>query len=153
KTSLLVYRNAPDDQTVTSVGGELEARVTWDSGAWLAGAVSVTNLSGGDLLVRANSPPVVAFVKGLLPIGKDATLAAEVIYNALRQDGTGASAEGAVLADAIASGWLAGRHLRWQVAVYNLLDWKYSVPVGDEFTQRTIQQDGRRFQAGLSYEY
>src|SRR5262249_18244184 len=69
RTNLLVYANSPD--TVRSLGAELEARKTWDSGAWLSGAVSVTDLSGGDALTRANSPPVVAFVKGLVPLSKD----------------------------------------------------------------------------------
>jgi outer membrane receptor protein involved in Fe transport len=150
-TNLLVYRNS--DETVQSLGAELEARKTWDSGAWIGAAVSVTDLSGGDLLTRANSPPVVGYVKGLVPLGKDATLAGELIYNAPRQDREGGTTEHMVLGDIAASGWLLGHRLRWQVAVTNVLDWKYSVPVGDEFMQRTIPQDGRRFQAGLGYEY
>src|SRR5262249_12617347 len=150
-TQLLVYANSHED--VRSLGAELEARKTWDSGAWLSAAVSVSDLSGGDMLARSNSPPVVGFVKALVPLGKDATIAGELIYNAPRKDRDGNTTEHMVLADVAATGWLFSHRLRWQLAVSNVLDWKYSVPVGDEFVQKAIPQDGRRFQAGLSYDY
>lgn len=147
----LVYRNSAD--AITSAGAELEARKGWESGVWVQGAVSLARLSGGDPLARANSPSVVAQLKAVWPIGKEATLAGEVIVDGPRSDRTGGETDAMVLVNLVASGHLAGRHLRWHVAIDNLLDWRYVVPVGDELVPVTIQQDGRRIRAGLTLEY
>jgi outer membrane receptor protein involved in Fe transport len=37
--------------------------------------------------------------------------------------------------------------LRWAFGVYNVFDWRYSVPVSNEFRQNTIVQNGRTFLA------
>ena len=147
----LVYLNSADE--MTSVGAELEARKVWESGVWAQAAVSVTHISGGNLLARANSPPVVGFLKVLWPFIKEATLAGEVVVNGPRSDRVGGDTDAMVLVGVVASGRLAGRHLRWHVAVDNLLDWRYSVPVGDELVPLSIEQQGRRLRAGLSFEY
>lgn len=150
-TDLLVYRN--DEDTVWAVGVELEARVAWASGAWLSGAVSVTGLHGGADSARTNSLPVAAAVKALIPVGPSAALALELVYDAPRRQRDGGHTEHALLGSVVGTGRLAVAGLRWQVAVQNVLDWRYRVPVGDELRQLAIQQDGRRFIAGLAYEF
>ena len=147
----LVYANSSDE--VTSVGIELEARKSWDFGLWVQAAASLTHLSGGDLLVRANSPAIVATLRAVWPVAKEATLAAQAVLNGPRSDREDRSTGAVVLVGLCASGRLAGRHLRWHVSVDNVLDWRYRVPVGDELTPATIQQDGRRLRAGLTLEY
>jgi outer membrane receptor protein involved in Fe transport len=35
--------------------------------------------------------------------------------------------------------------LRYSVGAYNVTDWRYSLPVSNEFSQRSIAQRGRTF--------
>jgi hypothetical protein len=86
-SGLLIYRN--DEDTVFTGGGELEARLAWPSGAWLMGAVSVAGISGGDPTARTNSLPIMAVTKALVPLGKTASLAFELVYNAPRRQRDG----------------------------------------------------------------
>jgi outer membrane receptor protein involved in Fe transport len=147
----LVYENSKD--RVLAVGAELEVRKAWESGVWVQGALSVNHLDGGDALARANSPPLVASARAVWPVSRELALAAEVVVDAPRSDRVGGDTGAMVLTNLVASGRFAGRHVRWHVAVDNLLDQRWVVPVGDEYQQRTIAQDGRRLRAGLSLEY
>ncbi|HKA87457.1 MAG TPA: TonB-dependent receptor [Haliangiales bacterium] len=150
-TGLLVYRN--DEDAVWAAGVELEGRVAWASGAWASAAVSVTGVFGGDDSARTNSLPVAAAVKALIPMGTQAALALELVYDAPRRTRDGGRTEHALLGSVAGTGRLPVQGLRWQIAVQNVLDWRYGVPVGDELRQQAIRQDGRRFIAGLSYEF
>jgi outer membrane receptor protein involved in Fe transport len=150
-TGLLVYRN--DEDPVWAAGVELEARAAWASGAWVSAAVSVTGLFGGADSARTNSLPVAAALKALVPVGTSADLALELVYDAPRRRRDGGRTEHALLGSVTGSGRLPVAGLRWQVAVQNVLDWRYTAPVGDELRQQAIAQDGRRFVAGLSYEF
>jgi len=48
--------------------------------------------------------------------------------------------------------WLAGDRLWYRAGVTNLLDWDWSVPVGEEYAQQSIQQPDRAAQAPLVYQ-
>ena len=43
--------------------------------------------------------------------------------------------------------------VRYAVGVYNLLDWRYDVPVAETFASRTMRQPGRTFMADVSVAY
>ena len=55
--------------------------------------------------------------------------------------------------DLVLSGQEQRYHIRYSLGIYNLFDWKYSVPVSNEFTQPsgatmgTIVQNGRTVMA------
>lgn len=149
---LLQYQNSTDD--VLAVGGELEGRRTWRSGAYVMSAVSLTTLRTDDDTARTNSTPVVAMARGFWPaLRADTGLSAEVIYNGRRRDRMGDYSEHMLLANLIASGRLGDTRVRFRVGVYNLLDWRYSVPVGEEYLPVRIEQQGRTFLTQLSYDY
>lgn len=59
----------------------------------------------------------------------------------------------AVLWDMVLSGDESRFGLGYHVGVYNLFDWRYSLPVGFEFDQRTMPQRGRSFIAGLTWSH
>jgi outer membrane receptor for ferrienterochelin and colicin len=44
-------------------------------------------------------------------------------------------------------------NLDWSVGAYNLFDWQYSLPVGGEFRQRMILQNGRTFLASVEARF
>jgi outer membrane receptor protein involved in Fe transport len=53
--------------------------------------------------------------------------------------------------DLVLSGELSEWHLRWSLGVYNLADWKYSVPVSPEFDPiLTVPQRGRSVVSSLT---
>jgi outer membrane receptor protein involved in Fe transport len=56
----------------------------------------------------------------------------------------------AVIADVVLSGQAPRFNLRYAVGVYNLFDWRYSVPAGDLFASRSIAQNGRTFALNVS---
>ena len=60
----------------------------------------------------------------------------------------------ALVADVIVSGRfrvLGG--VRWSVGVYNVLDWRYSIPVGSFFASPVMPQLGRTFMANLDLTF
>jgi outer membrane receptor for ferrienterochelin and colicins len=149
-SGLLVYENSAD--TVRALGAELEARVRLGRAGWIGAAASLTDLEGGDALTRANSLPLAVSGKALWHLGRATTLAFELVVNGPRPDRLGGETEAMALLSVVARGAFT-RNLRWQVGVFNALDWRYHVPVGDEFVQRAILQDPRRVHAALRYEF
>jgi outer membrane receptor for ferrienterochelin and colicins len=160
-----IIRYANSDSAVLTVGGEAELRREWRQGWMLAGFYGyeharylepsvVPSLQGSPRL--ANSPRHLAGAKGALPIVQPfASLAARAALEAPRRinlatdDTTG----WAVVADLALSGGVPSYGLRYAVGVYNLLDWRYAVPVAETFASRTMVQPGRTFMADLSVAY
>jgi outer membrane receptor protein involved in Fe transport len=149
---LLQFQNSAED--VRAVGGELEARFTFKSGAWWGAAGSYTWLDSADPAVEVNSAAAVGSVRGFLPLlGERLGVAAEVVYNSPRERRDGADSPGAVIGRLFLSGRLRGAGLLYRAGVSNLLDWDWSVPVGEELRQQQIAQQPRTFHAQLVYEW
>jgi outer membrane receptor protein involved in Fe transport len=147
---ILVFGNASD--TVRSTGGELEARYTTARDAWLGASLSVTHLAADDMAVRINSAGAVAALRGFWPVlGRRFGLAAEFLWNSPRQKRDGSDTEPALLGSLTASGELGDSGLRYRVGVNNLLDWNWSMPLGEEHTPLAVAQPGRSFAAQLVY--
>lgn len=99
----------------------------------------------------ANSPEQLGSVKGALPIlGRALTLASRLTVESGRYDRHERrtdQAQGKTDAFAIWDVVVTGREERhgfsWALGVYNAFDWRYSLPVSAEFTQRGVLQDGR----------
>jgi hypothetical protein len=149
---LLVFQNSTAE--VRALGGEMEARIASDGGAWLGAAVSYTHLDSEDAAVLVNSAELVAALRGLWPVrGDRLTLAADVIYNSPRDLRDGGQTGNSVLANLFLSGALTARHLRYRVGVINALDWDRRIAVGEELVQRSIAQTPRAFVAELVYHH
>ncbi len=58
--------------------------------------------------------------------------------------------DAAILWDVVLSGHEEHLGIGYYAGIYNLFDWRYSLPVGYEFTQRTMPQLGRSVVAGVS---
>ncbi len=154
---LSVFQNSPD--RLRTFGGELEARYAYKSGAWWSAAASYTRLETDDPALEVNSGAAVASLRGFLPLqGERLGLAAELVYNSprkLRPDpdtmkqGTGPSA---LIGRFFLSGHLRSAGLVYRAGVTNVLDWDWSVPVGEEFVQQQISQEPRIFHLELIYE-
>lgn len=167
----------PDDPThyvntsvpVLVVGGEAELRRDWRQG-WMA-AVSYSYAraqymeeAGQDNLRRVpNSPEHMASFKGAVPLlGKALTLATRFTFEGPRFDRNNANYPGApeqeqtdpaFVWDIVLSGQTDIGGLRYNVGVYNVADWRYSVPVGSQFGPPTMPQNGRTFLASANASF
>lgn len=157
-----------------SLGAEIGARREWRKG-WMLQATYgyqhtryLASESASDLLKKdpttrqvANSPEHLASVKGAMPVlGRGLTAATRITLEGLRYDRyesvadpTQGKTNAAVIWDII----LSGREERWGVGyslgAYNVTDWRYSLPVSGEFTQRAIVQNGRTFLASADIRF
>jgi outer membrane receptor protein involved in Fe transport len=166
---------------VGTVGGEAELRKEWKDG-WMASASysyahSVYLLNGSLSSIASltrdptrrevpNAPEHLASVRGGAPIlGRALMAMTRLAFTSGRYDindrqSTLASPQPdqamtnpALIWDLVLSGQEPRFHLRYSLGIYNVFDWKYSIPVSAEFSQRsgasldTIVQNGRTVMA------
>ncbi|HUS66202.1 MAG TPA: TonB-dependent receptor [Kofleriaceae bacterium] len=147
-----VFLNSPD--LAWTAGGEAELRVAGPRGVWASAAASYTNLETDVAQLETNSSPLLGSLRGFWPaLGERLGLAAELVYNHDRPRRDASDAGPALLARLFASGRLADGRLWYRAGVTNLLDWDWSVPVGDEYEQRSIRQEPRTFHAQLMGQF
>src|SRR5262249_15624619 len=103
----------------------------------------------------ANAPEHLASVKGAVPLfARGLTAASRITFegprwdrNEFASDPAQKTTDSAVIWDIV----ISGKPERWgrsySFGAYNLGDYRYSVPVSGEFTQRQIVQNGRTFLA------
>jgi outer membrane cobalamin receptor len=110
----------------------------------------------------ANSPVQLASLKGVIPIINRALSAGSRLsiegprydrYENQSDPVSQGKTAGSVLWDLVLSGEEPHYGVHYALGVYNALDWRYSVPVSNEFTQRSIEQSGRTFLASLDVRY
>jgi outer membrane receptor for ferrienterochelin and colicin len=156
------------DAPIATFGAELGLRRDWRQGYMLSVSYSLqrSRFLDGDSISSllgfekspefrrvSNSPEHLGAVKGALPIlGRALTLASRLTVESGRFDRNERitdDPQGKTEAFAIWDVVLTGREERhgfaWAAGVYNAFDWRYALPVSAEFTQQTIQQDGRSF--------
>ena len=154
---------------LATLGVEAELRREWRQG-WMLGAsytyTRATLLAGEsmddltslreDPAVRnvGNTPEHMGTVKGAVPIlGRNVTLGSRLSVEGPRYDRMEASSDpepqrrtsGFAIWDVVFSGFESQWGLRWAAGVYNAFDWRYSLPLSSEFTQRRLSQSGRTF--------
>lgn len=171
----LQYDNSSSPLAV--VGGEAEVRRDWRQG-WMVGASYtlqharfLKSDSLGDLFVLkkdpasrevSNVPAHLIAIKGALPIVRRLLVAGtrltiegtrydrfESVADPEEQRKTDAFA----VWDVVLSGEEPRFGLHYSLGVYNAFDWRYSLPVSAEFTQRTIEQNGRTFLATADVKF
>jgi iron complex outermembrane receptor protein len=132
-------------ESARSSGVELEAESRWSSGVLLRGSLAVQRAVAIEANQRlSNAPGQLATIHLAVPLWRRQLVAAsESIYT---------SARTTVGGDTLPSFWLSNltltyRPVQWPLtiggSVYNAFDARYADPVGVEFRQSAIPQDGR----------
>jgi outer membrane receptor protein involved in Fe transport len=145
---------------VGTLGAEVELRRTFGTKGSFSLAYtfqSSRDLEAGPFLgdgsVRiVNSPEHLAYARWVRPLlRRIVVLGAELIYGGPRVRRDGAETEHTLLANLTLSGEIEHGALRYAVSAYNLLDWRYGVPVGEEYldAQQEVRQLGRTFMVTL----
>jgi outer membrane receptor protein involved in Fe transport len=166
---------------VGTVGGEAEIRKEWKDG-WMVSAsysyahsVYLKDGSLGSILSLAhddarrevpNAPEHLGSIRGGAPILGRALMAmtrlsfASGRYDIHDVQSTAASPQppqtqtsGAAIWDVMLSGAEPRLHVRYSLGLYNLFDWRYSVPVSGEFVQTSIVQNGRTVMAAAYVDF
>jgi outer membrane cobalamin receptor len=174
ETDPLHYLNS--GAPLATVGAEAGIRREWRRG-WMVGASYgfsharfIKSESFGDLISLArnperrrvaNAPSHLASLKGAVPIMARALLASTRLsiegprydrYETVGEDPQGRTSP-VVLWDIVFSGTEPRFGIRYAVGMYNAFDWRYSLPLSPEFTQRAIAQDGRTFLASADVAF
>jgi outer membrane receptor for ferrienterochelin and colicins len=148
-----IFRNLGSTD-VKGVETELEAR--WASG--LRGRISYTLADATDRAGGArvsNSPQHVGKLSLSVPLYREKVFAGlELQALSARQSATTSdTTPGYLLANFTLFSRELVKGLEVSASVYNLFDRHYSDPVGPDFTQQFIQQDGRTFRVKLTYRF
>jgi outer membrane receptor protein involved in Fe transport len=174
ETDPLHYLNS--GAPLATVGAEAGIRREWRRG-WMVGASYgfsrarfIKSESFRDLISLArnperrrvaNAPSHLASLKGAVPIMARALLASTRLsiegprydrYETVGEDPQGRTSP-VVLWDIVFSGTEPRFGIRYAVGMYNAFDWRYSLPLSPEFTQRAIAQDGRTFLASADVAF
>ncbi|MFI5297799.1 MAG: TonB-dependent receptor domain-containing protein [Polyangiales bacterium] len=146
---------------VLAYGGEAEVRREWHDGWMIAAQASLAHSTylQNDQGYRnvPNSPWLLAGMKGAMPIvGRAVGLATRVSYVSPRWDRDDEPSNPAQTQTPAAIVWDLSLHgeidegrVHYTVGVYNLLDWRTTVPVSTEFQQTAYPQIGRTVMATL----
>jgi outer membrane receptor protein involved in Fe transport len=160
----LYYENS--SVPLASAGGEIELRREWRQGWMLSGSYGYTHtafLAGPtvsdfvalrrdpDTRRVANAPEHLAAIKGAVPIlARGLTAATRLSLEGPRHDRfervtdePQSRTRWVAIWDVVLSGQEPRFGVRYALGVYNAFDWRSSLPVSEEFRQRTIPQSGR----------
>jgi outer membrane receptor for ferrienterochelin and colicin len=153
----LLYVNSTTP--VQTFGGEVEVRREWRNG-WMLAAnysyqhTSYVNAAAAGLREVPNSPEHLGSFKGAAPVIGSLTAMTRVSFQGPRFDRNDSIADPpqlkttpSVIWDIVLSGHEDRYGIRYNLGVYNAMDYRYSVPVSPEFTQDMIVQSGRTFLA------
>lgn len=151
-TTVYTYRNV-DSATVQGVEAELEQ--TWECGVRARLSYTFTDATDGLTHRRLdNSPEHVGQAQLLVPLWANklyAGLEAQVLSE--RRTLWGNSVPGYGTANATLYSRELIKNLELSVSVYNLFDQRHDDPVGPDFRQAAIEQDGRTFRVKATYRF
>lgn len=165
--ALLQYDNT--GAPVLSLGGEAELRREWRQG-WMASASYSLQRSkyqeetNDPVQLREvpNSPMHMVSFRGAVPVVRQlATLATRITVESGRFDRheeeldpvPQSKTSPSVVWDVVLSGEVERGSLRYNVGVYNLVNYQYDLPVSANFPMDTIRQRGRSFMASGSVAF
>jgi outer membrane receptor for ferrienterochelin and colicin len=171
---LLRYENSA--APVFTVGGEVELRRDFRQGWMLAAQYSaqhsryLNGSSPSDLFGSSNpdfrhvpnAPEHLAAVRGSVPVISHALVASTRIaiegprfdrHEETSDPEPQNKTDGGVIWDFVFSGQEPKWGLHYAVGVYNAFDWRYTVPVSAEFTQKSLVQNGRTFMASVNVAF
>ncbi len=140
---------------VRAQGVEFEVSGQWAGG--LRGRASYAYTRAEDKATGerlSNSPEHLGLVQLSVPLWRDRIFASTELQ---AMSGRKSISEGGVGAFCVVNATLFSRELvkglEASVSVYNIFDQRYSDPASEDFTQNSIQQDGRQFRFKLTYKF
>ena len=148
-SSLLTLENAA---SATTTGAELAFLHHWDSGARLRASYAynhVRDSSGGPVL---NAPRGIARLSTVVPLSNEVSLAGNAQHISRRATKWG-SVDRYMVVDANLLWDPARSPFALSAGIRNLLDERYSDPVGPEFAQDAIPRRGREYRVELSWQF
>jgi hypothetical protein len=156
------YQNSPAN--VIIIGGETEVRRDWRQG-WMLGVTysyqKANYTGGGQLRDVANSIQHIGSVRGAVPIiGRTLMGMTRLTIEGPRPDRNESPTDPpqqhtdpGVIWDLVLSGEVERMGLRYNLGVYNALDWKYAIIPSGEFRQRQLVQNGRTALASVTLSF
>ncbi len=158
---IVQYQNSPAN--VLILGAEGEVRREWRQG-WMLGATysyQKAEYTGGGLRDVPNSLEHLASAKGAMPIVGRALMGMTRLTiegprpdrNETGADPPQARTDAGVVWDFVLSGEIERMGARYNLGVYNALDWRYSIVPSGEFRQRQIIQNGRTLLASVTLSF
>ncbi len=159
ETDPVQFQNSDADLWTAGLG--LELRRNFFKGWMLAGQYSLQQTREGDLSdvfssedEIPNSPAHLASLKVVVPlIGQSLNMANRIRYESPRLDREANKTEHVILWDLVFTGSATVVPVSYAFRIENLLDWRHSHPVGDEFLDLTLQQQRRTFILDLSVQF
>jgi outer membrane receptor protein involved in Fe transport len=159
---LITFQAASNDEVVfgnlagaTSKGGELELEAKWGQG-W-RGSLSYTYADARDSATEqrlSDAPEHLAKFHLTAPLWRDKLFAnLEILGMSNRETAQGNRVAGYWVANATLFSREIVKGLELSASVYNLFDKRYADPVGADFAQDAIEQDGRTFRVKLTYRF
>jgi outer membrane receptor for ferrienterochelin and colicins len=141
--------------SVRAEGAEFEVDAQWASG--LRGRASYAYTCTQDATTGqrlSNSPEHLGQLQLSVPLWRDKLFASMELEAMSDRQTVGGNTVGPVwLVNATLFSQKIAKGLEVSASVYNLLDRRYSDPVSPDFTQDSIQQDGRQFRLKLTYRF
>ena len=149
---LLTHINS---DAVRATGVEFETEGRWPSGVLVRGSMAVQDAhhtTSGEWLT--NAPHYLGTLQLAIPVWRrDVQLASDTVFTSSRLSGSGATLSGYSLTGLTAT----YRPVKWPVTIgaslYNVFDAEYQHPVGAEFVQDALTQDGRTFAVRLAVRF
>jgi iron complex outermembrane receptor protein len=140
---------------VQAEGAEFEVAAQWPGG--LRGRASYCYTHAEDPATGqrlGDSPEHLGQLSLSVPVWRDKLFASlELQAMSERDTGRGGKVSGFLIANATLFSRELVKGLEVSGSVYNLLDQRFSDPVSADFTQNSIQQDGRQFRLKLTYRF
>ena len=131
-------------ESARSTGVELEGESRWPSGLLMRGSVAVQRARSASAIRLSNAPGQLGTMQVALPLWRrQVVIGSDTTYTSSRTTVGGAP---------LPAYWLSSitatyKPRRWPLVIgasaYNLFDARYSHPVGVEFRQPSLMQDGR----------
>jgi iron complex outermembrane receptor protein len=151
-TGLYYFANV---DSVRAEGAEFEVAAKWASGLRARASYAYTytedSATGQQL---SNSPENLGQLQLSAPLWRDKLFASmELEAMSDRQTASGNNVGPVWLVNATLFSQKIAKGLEVSASIYNLFDWRYSDPVSPDFTQDSIQQDGRQFRVKLTYKF
>jgi outer membrane cobalamin receptor len=140
-TGAIIYAN---NESARSTGIELEGETRWPSGLLVRSSLAVQRAGSASVDRLSNAPGQLGTLQAALPFWRrQLVLATDTTYTSWRNTVGG---------ERLPAYWLSNitatyKPIKWPIivgaTVYNAFDASYSHPVGVEFTQIAVPQDGR----------
>lgn len=149
-TGQLIFRNTDEAE---ATGVEIAYARRWSSGASLRASYAHADVSAATGETPTNSPRHLVKLNALLPIWNDRALFGIEARHVDRRDAMITPVPSYTLLNLSFTLPRLTENLELRAGIENLFDKTYFDPVGPEFRQNAIEQDGRSFLVELSYRF